>query len=412
MTGRRAFKVAAFASVAAAALIGCSGAPAGDGETASALDPVPQLFANDKAAYDFFVGKGLANFQSAGIVGNLDQESGVDPTAVQYGGGPGRGIAQWSVGGRWDTHANDNVVWYAGTKGADRWSLSLQLDFIWYELTTRGYGFSELKATTNVTDATVVFMQKYEICGACNQSQRVTYAQAVLSAYGATPPYKASFVSQTWPYGSMPPFTVKCGQSISANIVLKNTGTKTWDGSTKLGTTMPRDRKSLFAGSNWLSPSRAAAPKEGTVAPGGNGTFAFSFTGPTGIACVPGQYHEFFGVVQESVAWFSDSGQGGPPDNQIEAYIDLVPGDATPADMGGGGAGGGGSGGAGGGGGGTTSDGGTADDLGRPPWTPPPGGCSVGAGGQNGASLAGLILILFFAAGARLNRSGSRDRAR
>ena len=40
-------------------------------------------FANDEAAFDFFVGKGLTNVQAAGIVGNLDQESGVDPGSVQ-----------------------------------------------------------------------------------------------------------------------------------------------------------------------------------------------------------------------------------------------------------------------------------------------------------------------------------------
>src|SRR5262249_40868683 len=125
---------------------------------------------------------------------------------------------------------------------------------------------------------------------------------------------------------------VKCGQSVAAKIVLKNMGTKTWDGSTRLGTTMQRDRASIFAGSDWLSPNRAAAI-DGTVAPHADGTFAFAFHGPTGAACVPGTYHELFGVVQDGVAWFSDNGQGGPPDNQIEALIDLVPGDPAAADM-------------------------------------------------------------------------------
>src|SRR5215510_6834875 len=69
----------------------------------TSLGAVSDLFANDKTAYDYFVGKGLTNFQSAAVVGNLDQESGVNPTISQAGGGPGRGIAQWSTGGRWDT---------------------------------------------------------------------------------------------------------------------------------------------------------------------------------------------------------------------------------------------------------------------------------------------------------------------
>ena len=55
---------------------------------------------NNQTAFDFFVGHGLTKEQSAGIVGNLMAESGdpINPRAVQPGG-PGRGIAQWSVGG-------------------------------------------------------------------------------------------------------------------------------------------------------------------------------------------------------------------------------------------------------------------------------------------------------------------------
>ncbi|HEX7604741.1 MAG TPA: phage tail tip lysozyme, partial [Polyangiaceae bacterium] len=107
-------------------------------------DSVISENANDKIAFDYFVGKGLTDVQAAGIVGNLDQESGMSPTIAQYGGGPGRGIAQWSAGGRWDTSKNDNVAWYAAQHGASIHSLALQLDFIWYELTTIDYGYSEL----------------------------------------------------------------------------------------------------------------------------------------------------------------------------------------------------------------------------------------------------------------------------
>jgi Phage tail lysozyme len=290
------------------------------------LDVSPDTaFANDKAAFDFFIGKGLTNFQAAGIVGNLDQESGVNPSSVQADG-PGRGIAQWSVGGRWDTSANDNVKAYAAQQGASMTSLNLQVEFIWYELTTVGYGYSALKATTNVTDATIAFMDKYEICGDCLSSQRVAYAQDVLAAYGQIP-YGAAYVSQSWPLASQPAMTVKCGESVAASITLTNTGVDAWNSSTKLGTTEPRDRTSIFAGSDWLAPNRAATA--GAVAPGAKGTFKFSFTGPTGAACVPGTYTEYFGLVQEGVAWFSDTGDGGPADNDIEALIDLVPGDAT-----------------------------------------------------------------------------------
>jgi hypothetical protein len=359
-------------------------------------------FANDQPAYDFFVAKGLTNFQAAGIVGNLDQESGVDPNAVQYGGGPGRGIAQWSVGGRWDT-SNPNAVAYASSKGESVWSLNLQLEFIWYELTTVGYGFAALQATTNVTDATLTFMDKYEICGTCASSQRISYAQAVLNAYGAAPDWSAKFVSETWPYASLPAFAVKCGGSVAATLVMKNTGAKTWDGNTRLGTTMARDRASVFAGSDWLGANRAAAI-QGTVAPGADGTFSFSFHGPTGADCKPGTYDEFFGIVQEGVHWFSDNGQGGPPDNQIEALIDLQPGDpVAPPDMAGPPANGSTTNGGGGGtsGGGTSGGGGderqltshVPQDTAPPTEERVPPGCNMG-GGSDGGFVALLLVLL------------------
>jgi hypothetical protein len=382
-------------AIVALALVGCVDAPPQSDVTSASTT----AFANDKPAYDFFVGKGLTNFQAAGIVGNLDQESGVDPTIAQYGGGPGRGIAQWSVGGRWDT-SNPNAVAYASSQGVSVWSLNLQLEFIWYELTTVGYGFAQLKATTNVTDATLVFMDKYEICGTCASSQRITYAQSVLNAYGAPPDWSAKYVSQSWPLAAQPAFAVKCGGSVAAKLVMKNSGGKSWDGNTKLGTTMARDRASIFAGSDWLASNRAAAI-QGTVAPGSDGTFSFSFHGPTGADCVPGTYHEFFGIVQEGVHWFSDNGEGGPPDNQLEALIDLQPGDpvAPPPDMAEPPATNGGTTGSGG------TSGGGGDDSARltsymPSATTPPAeervppGCSVG-GGDGGVSALGL---LFFAA--------------
>jgi MYXO-CTERM domain-containing protein len=306
----------------ACTFLGCSdsGEPWGQSESA--------LTANDKTAYDYFVGKGLTSFQAAGIVGNLIQESNVVPTAVQQGG-PGRGIAQWSVGGRWDTSSNDNAVWYANKKGQSVWSLSLQLDFIWYELQTfSGYGLSPLKKTTNVTDATVVFQDDFEGCGNCQQSTRVSYAKQVLAAYGAVP-YAATYVSQSFPLATTS-LTMVAGEVIPSYIELKNTGTKAWDSNTRIGTTQPRDRASAFADSTWIAPNRPAGVS-GTVAPGGTYKFEFDLAAPS----EPGTYDEFFGVVEEGVTWFSDSGQGGPPDDQLEVKIVVVPGDGGAGDAGG-----------------------------------------------------------------------------
>jgi hypothetical protein len=160
-------------------VVGCAGSVGDDGMTEAALS------SNEHTAFNYFVAKGLSHAQAAGVVGNLMQESNVIPTAVQYGGGPGRGIAQWSAGGRWDSDRNDNVAWYARAHGTSSWALSTQLDFTWYELETfSGYGLASLRASSSVGAATIAFQNRFEGCGTCDESQRIRYAEQVLSAYG------------------------------------------------------------------------------------------------------------------------------------------------------------------------------------------------------------------------------------
>lgn len=155
------------------------------------------IAANEKSAFDYFVKKGLTKKQSAGIVGNLIVESGVDPTIKQSGGGPGRGIAQWEAGGRWDHDSKNNMVWYAGQHGVSAWSLGPQLDFIWYELTTfSGYGYADLKKAATISAATAAFNNKFEGCSACNLSRRVSEATSAYNKYGggSANPYQPATV--------------------------------------------------------------------------------------------------------------------------------------------------------------------------------------------------------------------------
>lgn len=133
--------------------------------------------------------------------------------------------------------------------------------------------------------------------------------------------WAAKYVAQSWPL-AVSPLTLTVNQELSASITLKNVGGKGWDKGTRLGTTQPRDRQSAFAGPDWVGPSRAAACAAG-AAPGQDCAFTFRWHAPPS----PGEYHEFFSVVQEGVAWFSDPGQGGPADNVIEAWIKVVEAD-------------------------------------------------------------------------------------
>lgn len=143
------------------------------------------IFSNEQAAFNFFVGKGLTKKQAAGIVGNLDQESGMDPTIKQYGGGPGRGIAQWSVGGRWDTYVGDNEVHFTTVHlGVSRWNLKGQFKFTWHELHSFSYyGLATLKNQTTIDGAVRVFQNQFEGCGTCNTSARIHYAHAAFNRY-------------------------------------------------------------------------------------------------------------------------------------------------------------------------------------------------------------------------------------
>ena len=178
---------------AVCALSAACSAPGAE-ELGASREAATTPFANDKPAYDYFRGKGFTNLQAAAIVGNLDQESGVNPTISQNGGGVGRGIAQWSAGARWDTTKGDNVKDFAAQQGKSMTALDLQLDFIMFELTTfpDDYGYTQLKATTTLNDATQVFEDEYEGCVYANYPEcalpsRQKFAANVLAAYGDDP---------------------------------------------------------------------------------------------------------------------------------------------------------------------------------------------------------------------------------
>ena len=172
-------------------------------------------FPNVQTVYDYFVGKGLTNYEAAAIVGNFDQESGDSPTSCQQPcGSGGAGIAQWSFGGRWNSDASNNAVWYASTLygSPSPWTLAPQLEFTWYELTHfSGYGLSALENSGNVTNATIAFQNDFEGCSVCDQNTRIAYATDVLNTYGNSPPPSAiAFQANT---GSLYSYSSTSGSS-------------------------------------------------------------------------------------------------------------------------------------------------------------------------------------------------------
>jgi hypothetical protein len=131
------------------------------------------------------------------------------------------------------------------------------------------------------------------------------------------PPYKATFVSQTFPVASAAPIVLKEGDTLTGQFIMKNDGANAWTAQTKLAPT-PRDVASPLADASWLSPTRIVSP--GAVAAGQSGTFAFTIYGG-----VPGEHVQTFGLVQEGTTWFANS--GGPSDDQLAIRVLVQPRD-------------------------------------------------------------------------------------
>jgi MYXO-CTERM domain-containing protein len=132
------------------------------------------------------------------------------------------------------------------------------------------------------------------------------------------PRFAAEYVHQSFPLSS-DPFELAPGTVVEGYLELRNVGSETWrPDQTFLGTTEPRDSPSAVEGPDWISPSRAATIDR-VVAPGATGRVNLSVRAPT----MPGDYPQFFNVVQEDVAWFGDD--GGPPDRWIEIRVTVVP---------------------------------------------------------------------------------------
>ena len=192
-----------------------------------------------------------------------------------------------------------------------------------------------------------VFQDDYEICGACDSSNRVAHADAALAQFGndvVGPLWAASYVSQSWPFASAPPIQMTQYQTKTGSIDLKNTGTKTWTSGVVKLAPIPRDQASPFAASTWLSTSRVSTISA-DVPPGGTGHFEWDLDPQQA-----GDFAPYFGLVAEGVTWFADS--GGPGDDVMQVNVHVAPGQPPPpmttsSSSGAGGGAGGGSGGAG-----------------------------------------------------------------
>lgn len=152
-----------------------------------------------KNAWDYFTSNGYSKAATAGIMGNLEAESGMNPKSHEVGG-PGRGLAQWTYGQ--DRFAG--LVKLAKSKGKDWTDLGSQLEFINKELHalgsaywksaksmgnagTTGTTFDAWKKSTNVETATRQFEGAFERAKAGSTmhiDRRIGSAKGYYKKYG------------------------------------------------------------------------------------------------------------------------------------------------------------------------------------------------------------------------------------
>lgn len=106
-----------------------------------------------------------------------------------------------------------------------------------------------------------------------------------------------------------PDLSLAASEEGALTVSVKNTGTATWYKSgtypVNLGTSNPKDRKSVFATSAWFGgikdPNRIIALQEDKVAPGQLGTFIIPIQAPNQT----GTYSESFKLVAENFTWLT-----------------------------------------------------------------------------------------------------------
>lgn len=147
---------------------------------------------NVEKVWNFLTSKGLSEVQTAAILGNMYQESGVNPSSVNSSSGA-FGICQW-LGGR-----KSNLANFANSENKDMTDITLQLDFLWYEISGENpsvppdmfaSNFETFKSITDIDEATVYFCKKFERCGSheANNTRRKNKANEYYNTYQGTSP--------------------------------------------------------------------------------------------------------------------------------------------------------------------------------------------------------------------------------
>lgn len=161
----------------------------GDGSGGNDGDVPPELTTekekNAWAVWQFLKSKGYSERAAAGILGNMDQESGIMPDIDEGGGGPGYGLVQWTspIAGESGRAYVQRLLAQAGI-GGDYRNITTQLKLLDWHMhngqyipsAAYPYSVAEFKALTDIGTATMAFEANFER-PAVTHPERIPLAQ-------------------------------------------------------------------------------------------------------------------------------------------------------------------------------------------------------------------------------------------
>lgn len=181
--------------------------------------------------WTFLINKGFSKAAAAGVMGNMEQESGYDPNAENASGA--YGLFQW-LGGR-----REGLEAYATARSCAVDDMQLQLEYFYEEITTGAEAncfptYTDLpsldafKSLTDPEQAAILFEQAFERSGGAGMSQRIEYALAVYAWDGGK---SAGSGAGDGSDGNFPAGAFKCACGCGLDVVpeLKNKMNQIWD---------------------------------------------------------------------------------------------------------------------------------------------------------------------------------------
>jgi hypothetical protein len=137
---------------------------------------------NGEKIYNFFLANGLTPNQAVGVIGNFAAESNLNPGAYNPNdvGKPAFGLAQWRAS------RYSELRMFSGENDLDYKTLEAQLQFTIYELNKYPYlGYSQLKSSSTVYEATKIFEEKFERPQPGTFNKRLSYAKQAFEEYNS-----------------------------------------------------------------------------------------------------------------------------------------------------------------------------------------------------------------------------------